>query len=267
MAEQTDRTAAQRTRPSRTARRWLIGAGLVCAFAIIVVVGQLTSGGSSGDAPDAAQRDSAEQPAASPDTGAEADGGSAAAETAAEGPYVRREEGDPMAIGDVDAPVVLVEWTDMRCPFCAAFSVDSLPTIVEEYVDAGKVRLEVNDVAFFGEESAEAAVAARAAGEQGKFFEYLRTAYAAAPESGHPDMPREKLIAFAEDAGVPDLDRFAADLDSPELRAAADESTQYAQRLGVNSVPFFVAGETAVAGAQPLDVFRDFLDEAIAGAE
>ena len=96
--------------------------------------------------------------------------------------HVRLEAGDPMAIGAIDAPVVLSEWVDFRCPFCAVFSRDVLPQLVQEYVDAGKVRIEVHDVAFFGDESLRAAVAARAAGEQGKYFEFLGAVYEAAPE-------------------------------------------------------------------------------------
>lgn len=155
----------------------------------------------------------------------------------------------------------------MRCPYCAAVHRETLPTIIDEYVDKGLVRLEVRDVSFFGEQSENAAVAARAAGKQGKFFEYLDAVYEAAPENDHPDLPREKLLSFAEAAGVPDLAQFTADLDDPALHEAAQQSTTDAQRLGVNAVPFFVAGDTALSGAQPLSVFRDFLDQALEKAE
>lgn len=188
-------------------------------------------------------------------------------EIAAGPTYVRNDPKDPMAIGDTDATLVLVQWTDMRCPFCAVFSRDSMPLILKEYVDSGKVRIELNDVAFFGQESVAAAAAVRAAGNQGKYFKYLEVLYADAPEKGHPDMPREKLMRFAEAAGVPDLVRFEHDLDDPALLAAVQQSTAQAQQLGVNSVPFFVADDTAIAGAQSIDVFRQFLDAAIAEAE
>lgn len=184
-----------------------------------------------------------------------------------ESSVVRRASSDPMALGDVDAPVVMVEWLDLRCPFCALFSRETLPRLVEDYVDAGLLRIEVRDVAFFGEQSVDAAVAARAAGQQGRFHEFVSAVYAAAPERGHPDLTREALLGFAEEAGVPDLDRFAADLDRPELRRAVVESTSMAGRLGVTSVPFFLIGDVAIAGAQPAEVFEQVLDEAIAAAE
>lgn len=184
-----------------------------------------------------------------------------------EASYVRADPEDPMALGDPDAPVVLSEWTDMRCPFCAVFNRDTLPAIVEEYVDSGKVRIEINDVAYFGDESADAAIAARAAGNQGGYAEYLEVLYAAAPEEGHPDMPREKLIGFAKTAGIADLAQFERDLDDPELRRAVEASTAQAQQLGVSGVPFFVADGQALSGAQPVEAFREFLDGVLADAQ
>lgn len=179
----------------------------------------------------------------------------------------RRAQDDTMAIGDIDAPVVLSEWVDFRCPFCAVFSRDTLPLIVQEYVDAGKVRIEMHDVAFFGEESTRAAAAARAAGEQGKYFEFLEAVYAAAPESGHPELPPKELIAHAKTAGVPDLRRFERDMGRDDLVAAVEESTAQAQRIGVTGVPFFVVDGTGLSGAQPADAFRQVLDRAVADAK
>lgn len=179
---------------------------------------------------------------------------------------VRRDPADAMALGDVNAPVVIVEWLDMRCPFCAQFSRETLPGIVADYVDAGLVRYEVRDVAFFGDQSTDAAVAARAAAEQGAFHEFLSAVYAAAPERGHPDLTRERLTELARQAGIADLPRFQADLDRPDLRQAVQRSTLEAGQLGVTSVPFFVIGNSALAGAQPAEVFHQAIDAAIAEA-
>ncbi|QWL27298.1 disulfide bond formation protein [Rathayibacter toxicus] len=211
----------------------------VTLFLGVVALGQGTSGGG------------AAEPQASPST-------------VTKPVLERRDPQDPAAVGPVDAPLVLIEWADLRCPFCAQFGRETLPTIEREYIDSGKIRTEMHDVAFFGEQSEQASVAARAAGRQGKYPDYLRTVFAAAPPSGHPDLPREKLVAFARAAGVPDLARFEADLTDPELLAAVKTDTLAAHNLGVNSVPFFVAGGTAVSGAPPVDRFRAYLDAALA---
>lgn len=206
--------------------------------------------------------------AASGGTGGDVQPGAAAGPTAegaiAEASHVRRIEGDPMAIGAVDAPVVLSEWVDFRCPFCAVFSRDTFPQVVQEYVDSGEVRIEMHDVAFFGDESVRAAAAARAAGEQGRYFEFVKAVYDAAPESGHPELPVDELIALAKTAGVPDLERFEADMQRDDLIEAVQQSTAQAQELGVSGVPFFAVGDQAFSGAQPIESFRQFLDQQLA---
>ena len=139
---------------------------------------------------------------------------------------------DPMAWGAIDAPLVIIEWTDFRCPFCASFANATLPVLYKDYVESGKVRFEVHDVAFFGDHSVDAAVGARAAGAQGKYREFMTALYAAAPPSGHPEMPKDKLIGFAKTAGVPDLAAFAAALGDATLRTQVSDSTTLARRWG-----------------------------------
>ncbi|MBM7831706.1 protein-disulfide isomerase [Agromyces cerinus] len=241
-------------RKLRFARILNVVLGAVAAFLLVVVIA--LSVPSAGQAP----------AAGAPQTPSADAAGEGAGGSGSDSEIATRDPDDPLAIGDVDAPVVLVEWADFRCPFCAVVTNETLPTIFEEYVDKGLVRYEFRDVAFFGEESIDAAVAARAAGEQGKFPEYLEAVFAAAPEKGHPDMPREKLIGFATEAGVPDLAKFEQDLDRADLRDAVLASTAEAQKLGVTSVPFFVAGDQAIAGAQPIENFRALIDEQLAAA-
>ena len=236
----------------RRSRRWNIVLGVAVIFLAVVVTAQLLPGQS----PTSGSADASDSAAANAPTG-----------EYQELDFVTREADDPMAIGDVDAPVVMTMWTDLRCPFCAVFARDSLPSLVENYVEDGRVRIEFQDIAFFGEQSAEAAVAAHAAANQDAYYEFMTTLYDAAPEKGHADLPREALIDFAEQSGVADIDRFTADLDDPELRAAVDGNTQYAQQIGVTSTPFFVAGNTSLSGAQPTANFEAFLDGELAQAD
>ncbi|MEU8261580.1 thioredoxin domain-containing protein [Micromonospora sp. NPDC048999] len=231
----------------RRSRRLTVALVAFVVFLSVVVTAQLTPGRS---------------PVTAPPTADSANG----ARDAGDFMLVRRDPNDPMAVGDVDAPVVLVQWTDMRCPYCAVFNRETLPVLLREYVQTGKVRLEVHDVAYFGEQSTDGAVAARAAGNQGKFFAYLSAVYKDVPAGVHPDLPRERLIAYARKAGVTDIERFTADLTDADLRAAAQASHATAEQLGITSVPFFVVGDSALAGAQPIEVFRTYLDDAIAKA-
>ncbi|MFZ4894959.1 DsbA family protein [Plantibacter sp. Mn2098] len=161
----------------------------------------------------------------------------------------------------------MVEYADYRCPFCGVFDRDTKPALVREYVDAGKLRIEWRDLPVFGEQSIAAAVAARAAGRQGMFWEYHTAMFAAAPERGHPELPRERLLEFAREIGVPDIARFTADLDDPALASAVQTDYAEGTRIGIASTPIFIINDTPVAGAQPIDVFRQTIDAAIAVAE
>ena len=174
----------------------------------------------------------------------------------------RRIDGDPTAIGAVDAPVVMVAYADYRCPFCSLFEQQTLPSIVTDYVDRGLLRYEFRDMPLFGQHSVDAAVAGRAAGNQGKFFEFMSAVSAnGVVEGGHPDLPRERLINFAELVGVPDIEQFTADLDDPELLAAVQADYTEGRQLGLSSVPAFLVGDTPVVGAQPIAVFEQAINQ------
>lgn len=239
---------------------------IVAALAFIAVVGiaQLTSGNKNASGKDPAQS-GATSSASSEDhanNGAQASGN--------EGEWVRRDADDSAAIGDVNAPVVITEWTDPRCPFCAHFHNDILPELKKKYVDTGKVRFEFITVAFFGEQSAAAGAAMEAAGKQGKYHEYADALYAAAPEKGHPDLPEKTLVKFAEEAGVGDIDQFRKDMNDQTLIDAVNDATAKAQQYyGIQAVPFFAAsdGESAMRGAQPVENFSKFIDEQLAKAD
>lgn len=261
MSEPSTPDLPRRYRRARTLNVVLLAA---VGFLGLVTIAQAVMLGDSGAARGSASEASAEARAggdAAGEQGQQSEAGGGALDG-----IIRADDEDPMAMGDPEAPITLVHWTDTRCPFCAVFSRDTLPDLVQSHVDSGEVRIEFNDVAFFGEDSAAASVAARAAARQDRYFEFLDAVYRAAPESGHPDMPRDKLIGFAKTAGVPDLERFERDLDDPDLRAEVDAATELAQRVGVQSVPFFAVNDAAMAGAQPLESFEQFLDAELAKA-
>lgn len=167
----------------------------------------------------------------------------------------RRQADDPRALGRVDAPVVLTNWSDYRCPFCAKWHQETLPEL-QAAVDAGTLRIEFRDLVIFGEESEDAAVAARAAGVQGRFWQFQEAVFAAAPASGHPEITRADLVTFARQAGVADLTAFEAALDDEELRTAVRQDTAEAQGFGISGTPFFVVGAQVINGAQPIQVFQ-----------
>lgn len=182
------------------------------------------------------------------------------------GDLARRQADDPMALGSPTAPVVLIEFADFRCPFCAQFGRDTKPVLIDRYVDKGVLRIEWRDMPIFGPESMSAARAARAAAAQGRFWEFVTAVYDKAPARGRATLTTEALRGFAETAGVPDLSRFDVDAASLAFDDAINADLQVAQALGIPSTPAFSLNGEPVLGAQPTDVFTAMIDNLAAGA-
>ncbi|MEC3951558.1 thioredoxin domain-containing protein [Nocardia sp. CDC153] len=173
----------------------------------------------------------------------------------------KRDAKDPLAMGRADAPVVMVEYSDFQCPFCKVFATKLEPQLISDYVDKGVLRIEWRSMAIFGAESEDAARAAWAAGQQGKFWEYHRALFDHAPEKKNTGaFTRDKLVELAGAAGVPDIDRFRADLDSPAATGAVQADVNEGIGIGVNSTPAFLINGRPILGAQPIEQFRAAID-------
>ncbi|MEU9705551.1 DsbA family protein [Streptomyces sp. NPDC047981] len=200
--------------------------------------------------------------------------GSSAAEVSAEpgGPvypeleaYARRDAADKLALGRADAPVVLIEYADFKCGYCGKFARDTEPELIKKYVDNGTLRIEWRNFPIFGEESEAAARASWAAGQQGRFWEFHKAAYAeGAKEKG---FGKDRLDALAKEAGVPDLARFAEDTDGAAARAAVSKDQEQGYSLGATSTPSFLVNGRPIAGAQPMETFVDAIEAAAKAAK
>ncbi len=174
---------------------------------------------------------------------------------------VRRTPDDPMARGEVDAPVVMVAYSEFQCPFCGKFARDTEPTLVEKYVEDGTLRIEWRDFPYLGPESMTAAEGGRAAAEQDRFWEFQEEMYAdqLPPNSGRLD--ESYLVDVAERAGL-DVDQFREDLASDSIGRDIKQDFAEGQAIGVTGTPAFIINGVPVIGAQPTEVFEETIDEA-----
>lgn len=140
-----------------------------------------------------------------------------------------------MVLGDPDAPVELIEFGDLQCPFCAAYAEEILPPMIESQVKQGKVKIEFRNFTIVGPESTPAGAAALAAGAQGRGWNYIELFYRnqGGENSGYAD--DAFLEAVAKAAGVKDLARWNQDRAS--LTAEVEETTAGAQQLGLSGTP------------------------------
>ena len=133
---------------------------------------------------------------------------------------------------------------------------------MQEYVEGGTLRIEWRDFPYLGQESLNAAVAARAAQEQGKFWEYHDLLY----ENQSGGFSEERLIELARETGL-DVERLEEDLASGRFEEAVESDFRGGQRMGITGTPTFVINGRVLAGLQPLEVYEDAIERAKEEAE
>lgn len=171
----------------------------------------------------------------------------------------KRDANDNRAVGKVDAPVVMVEFTDYSCPMCTKFAHET-ESGLQDLVDNGTLRIEYRDLVIFQQYGSDIAAAGGwAAAEQGKHAEYRKAVWDAA--QGHPQYTVDSVVELAKTAGVPDLDKFRASVESADTKAKVDEQTQHAYSLGLTGTPFIMINDTGLNGAYPLDFVRRTIEE------
>jgi len=171
---------------------------------------------------------------------------------------------DPLADGPADAPVTLVVFSDYQCPFCAAWSQDTLPKMLE-YVDEGDLRIEWREVNVFGSASVQAAKAAYAAALQDKHWEFHAELFKDGEPRSPGELTPEALTEAAKTVGL-DVDRFTKDMNAKSTAEAVEENASMGTDLGAFSTPTFLLNGQPYVGAQPTDVFVDAIEEAKKGA-
>jgi protein-disulfide isomerase len=154
-------------------------------------------------------------------------------------------------LGDPKAKVTVTEFLDLQCPICAEASKQTLPTLINDYVRTGKVKLEARTLHFIGPDSTRAARAAAAAQEQGKLWPFMEAFYAAQGAENSGYVTDDFLEDVATAAGA-DPDKVVGGTSDRGMAKADAE----AAKLGVNSTPTFTVtknGKTTVIGSGVLD--------------
>jgi protein-disulfide isomerase len=172
------------------------------------------------------------------------------------------ELGNGYTLGDPEAPVAIEVWEDFQCPFCQRFALQVKPVIVEQFVESGMASLTFRNLAFLGDESHWAAVAADLAAEQDLFWPFHDYLFANLLGENVGSYDLDRLLAMGEAAGL-DMDVFRAGLVLDQARERFSrieaDARQDAGALGISSTP------SLVLDGQKLE-FQSF-EEAIAAIE
>jgi protein-disulfide isomerase len=149
------------------------------------------------------------------------------------------------ALGSDEAPLTLIEFTDLQCPFCRQHATSTFLELKERWIDTGKLRYISRDLPLaFHAHAMNAARAARCGGEQGKFWE-VRMALV---RNGHQLSP-EYIAKTAADLGL-DTAAFANCVGSTKYDEAIRNDSAQAQQAGITGTPTFVIGRTASTGIE-----------------
>ena len=160
---------------------------------------------------------------------------------------------DAPMLGNPDAIVTLVEFTDFQCPYCARANT-TIHQLLENNPD--KVRIVFRHYPLpFHDKAKLAHQAAEAAKIQGKFWEYYDSLFADQGKLG-----RDDLIARAQNLGL-DVAKFTEDMDSEAVVKKVDADLEAGQKALVRGTPHFFLNGALFSGAQPLEAFQANLDK------
>lgn len=209
----------------RRKRLTQLGGVLVVALAVVAILIAISAGGSDDDTP------------------TKKAGEAVAGQTEVAARFAGLPQ-DGIALGEPDAPVTLVEFADMQCPFCADFARDGLPTLVENEVKAGTLRIEFRSMAFIGDDSQTLARAVAGAAAQDRLWQAIDLFFVnqGQENSGFatPEFVRTTLGAID---GL-DVEKAIADGEGANGTNAINQAQQLAETTGVDSTPSFLVGKT-----------------------
>ncbi len=175
---------------------------------------------------------------------------------------------DANALGDPQAPVTIIEYSDFQCPFCGRFARETEPLLIRDYVATGKVRLIYRTFGdWIGEESLLSAEAAYCAGDQGKFWAFHDTLFYNQHGENQGAFTRERIEAMAQMLGL-NLDEFRQCLDEHKYQKQAMQDLKDGQAAGVQGTPSFIiiapdGSQQFIEGAQPYERFKEAIEAAL----
>ncbi len=176
-------------------------------------------------------------------------------------------DNDPI-IGNPDAPITIVEFSDFQCPFCARFHTQTLPSLLEEYIEQGKVKLVFRDfpIQSIHPNALPASVAAECANDQNKFREMHDALFENQNNWNRLEIS-DALSLFSQYASDMQLDQELFDLclnsgkHIPEIQNDLNDGRNY----GISGTPGFFVGNDQIGfvelkGAQPFESFKKVID-------
>lgn len=171
--------------------------------------------------------------------------------------------GNPI-LGDLKAPVTLVEFTDYQCPFCRKFYSNAYKELKKQYVDTGKLRFVLRDLPLgFHKYAKPAAISAHCAGEQDKFWQMHDALF-----EGGGKFTQDDILGYAKKIGLENK-AFKSCLTSGRYNKGIQQDVTDANKAGITGTPAFVFGRTTdnivsgtlISGTRPFNTFKKEIEK------
>ena len=176
-------------------------------------------------------------------------------------------DNDPI-IGNPNAPITIIEFSDFQCPFCARFHIETLPSIMNEYIDKGQVKLVFRDfpIQSIHPNAVPASIASECANEQGKFKEMHDTLFENQNEWSNQKLDNV-IITFSKYASNMGLEEkeFDSCLKNGKYIDEIQKDLNDGRTYGITGTPGFFVGNEQIGfielkGAQPFESFKKVID-------
>jgi protein-disulfide isomerase len=142
-------------------------------------------------------------------------------------------------LGSPNAPVTLVEFADIQCPYCGVWARVALPDVVRRYVRTGRVKIVFRGMAFLGPDSETALRTAIAAGQQNRMWNVLELLFQNQGQENSGWVTSDLLDSVTSSAGLA-ADRLVAESGSAAVTGEISKATAEANAAGIDSTPSFL---------------------------
>ena len=165
---------------------------------------------------------------------------------------------DDWVIGNMDAPITMIEYASLSCPHCASFHKNTFPTIKKEYIDTGKVKFVFRDFPL-NIPALQASKITRCVGEE-FHFKYVSTLFMLQKNWVKPEKFEELIFKIVENGGIT-KEEFDLCLDNKEIEnKILNHQVLANQQLRIKTTPSFVINGELVGANKSIDDFRSILN-------
>ncbi|MBI4732112.1 MAG: thioredoxin domain-containing protein [Chloroflexi bacterium] len=173
---------------------------------------------------------------------------------------------DGNAMGDPNAPVVIEEYSDFQCHYCALFVEETLPQIIDDYIATGKVYYIFHTLgSYLGPESGAAAEAAYCAADQNRFWEYHDILFVNMGDVNSGVFTDAKLLAFAYTLDL-NIDQFQECYSGDKYLGRVNLDLLEVQQKNIAGAPTFYVNGQIINGAKDFSVFQTIIEAALDAA-